>query len=95
MSRRDRSTEAAAVVLLLIALVFLAIAKSVRAAEQGDRDPLIKAQTDIVAARLCQARHFPLMARLGDQYVICLASRAGVPQDVRVVEVSAVLGKKP
>jgi hypothetical protein len=80
--------------LLVITFSTLIHAAPVIAAERPEVDQLVKAQTDIVAAKVCRTRGFPLMARLGTSYVACLVSRAGVPNDLRVLEVDSVLGTR-
>jgi hypothetical protein len=95
MNRRDRSTEAALIVLALVILVIIAAVTPAHATDASDRDPLVKATTDFDAANKCALMHFPLMTRLGPKYVLCLDARVGVPNNLRVLDVDAVLRAKP
>jgi hypothetical protein len=71
-------------VALAASLLLIAAQSSVSA----DPDPkTIKAQTDIVAAKLCYERGFDFMLRASPEYVICLRSRAGAPDAVAVKQI--------
>jgi hypothetical protein len=93
------SLECLAVNVIRTALIFgaitlLAFGIAHANGSKSDRDPLVKATTDFDAANKCALMHFPLMARLGPKYVLCLDSAAGVPQDLRIIEVNSVLARK-